>query len=168
MPWSIDELETWIGRPVVDADDGKLGTIADVYMDDSTGNPEWLAVVVAGLFTKHLRFVPLAGAVESGNDVRVAYKKSLIKDSPSLELDGDLSAGEEEALYSHYGLAVPSSEATDRDADIAEMQESGSGSVNNEMSPEMARRRLRKRDEASIDFIELEADEDGPRSDAGQ
>lgn len=155
MPWSIDQLETWVGRPSVDKNGNKLGAIADVYMDDATGNPEWLAVVINGLFTNRVSFVPLAGAEEDGESVRVAYAKSLIKDAPSMELDGDLGAEEEERLYRHYGIPYDGHGTTE-----AAMQQEGSNSVNNEMTPEMALRRLRRRDEASIGFIELEADDE--------
>lgn len=165
MPWSLDQLETWIGRPAVDKDGHKVGEITDVYMDDATGNPEWLAVIVNKFFSNRISFVPLAEAIEDGNNVRVAYKKALIKDSPSIELDGDMSNEEEHRLYRHYGLAHPSSrDAAERE--VGEMQESGSGSVNNEISPELARQRLNRRDEALVDFIDLDAEEPAPKSPA--
>ena len=42
-------------------DGDKIGTIDDIYLDEQTGKPEWLAVRT-GLFGSHVSFVPLAEA----------------------------------------------------------------------------------------------------------
>src|SRR3954453_14990470 len=34
----------WIGATIVDSDGDKIGTLETIYMDRSTGQPEWLAV----------------------------------------------------------------------------------------------------------------------------
>src|SRR5215213_953308 len=53
------ELSGWIGRTAVDRDGDKVGKIADVYLDDDTGQPEWLAVTT-GMFGTGVSFVPLS------------------------------------------------------------------------------------------------------------
>jgi hypothetical protein len=35
----------------------------------------------------------------------VAYDRKLVKDAPSIDMDGELPAGDEEAIFQHYGLA---------------------------------------------------------------
>jgi len=102
MP-QLQELTTWRGRDVRDSDGDKIGTVEDIYLDEQTGQPEWLAVKT-GLFGSKISFVPTAEAASDGDGVRVPYSKSQVKDSPNAEADGALSQSEEQRLYSHYGL----------------------------------------------------------------
>jgi hypothetical protein len=37
--------------------------------------------------------------------LKVAYDKRQVKDAPSISTDGELPAGDEEAIFTHYGLA---------------------------------------------------------------
>ena len=103
MPPSIDTVQSWQGRTMVDPAGDKLGTIDAIYLDDETGQPEW-ATVTSGLFTAKATFVPLAQAQATGDSVQVPYDKQQVKDAPSLEADGQLSQDEEAELYRHYGL----------------------------------------------------------------
>jgi len=95
-------IREWIGHTAVDPQGDKIGKIADVYVDDTTGQPEWLAVKT-GLFGSHLSFVPLEGAAADGDDLRLPYPKDLVKDAPHADPDGHLEPEEEEVLYRHYG-----------------------------------------------------------------
>ena len=36
--------------------------------------------------------------------VKVGYEKRQVKDAPSIGTDGELPAGDEEAIFKHYGL----------------------------------------------------------------
>ena len=88
---------------VLDSDGHKIGSVGQIFVDNTTGEPAW-ATVHTGLFgTKH-SFVPLSEATVSGEDVRVPFDKAKIKDAPRVEADGELSAAEEEELYRHYGV----------------------------------------------------------------
>ncbi len=100
---SMPSPDTLVGRTLVGSDGSKIGSIADVYLDDATGEPEWLAVTT-GMFGSKVSFVPLVGATDSGDDVSCQWTKDKVKDAPSAEADGTLSQEEEAALYSHYGL----------------------------------------------------------------
>jgi uncharacterized protein (TIGR02271 family) len=102
MP-TIEEVKAWRGGTVVDREGDKIGSIDEVYMDEDTGSPEWLAVKT-GMFGTRLSFVPLAEASRSGDEVRVPYEKAQVKDAPGVDPDGELSQQEEASLYSHYGL----------------------------------------------------------------
>ena len=98
---TIDQLE---GRPVIGADGQKLGTVADVYFDNDTRQPEW-ALVSTGLFgTKH-SFVPITGASTTADGLSVRYTKDQVKDAPRIDDDGELSQDEELLLSRHYGLS---------------------------------------------------------------
>ena len=48
MP-SLQDIENWRGRTLVDNDGDKIGKVEDVYLDRSSGEPEWVAVKT-GLF----------------------------------------------------------------------------------------------------------------------
>ena len=97
---TLDQLE---GRPVIDPDGDKVGTVADVYFDKETGEPEWV-LVSTGLFGGKHSFVPLAAADVGGDVVRVAHRKDVVKDAPRLDDDGELSEEEEMELARHYGI----------------------------------------------------------------
>jgi len=100
---SIDTVQSWQGRTMVDPAGDKLGTIDAIYVDDETGQPEW-ALVYTGLFTAKATFVPLAQAQDVGDSVQVPYDKQQVTDAPSPQADGSLSQDEEAELYHHYGL----------------------------------------------------------------
>jgi uncharacterized protein (TIGR02271 family) len=102
MP-TIDDVKTWRGEQAHGRDGEKLGTIADIYLDRDTGEPEW-AAVKTGLFGTKVSFAPLAEATHSGDGVQFPYTKDQLKDAPNAEADGELSQDEEAALYRHYGL----------------------------------------------------------------
>jgi uncharacterized protein (TIGR02271 family) len=100
---SIDTVQAWQGRTMVDPAGDKLGTIDAIYLDDETGQPEW-ATVTSGLFTAKTAFVPLAQAQDIGNSVQVPYDKQQVKNAPTMQADGSLSQDDEAELYRHYGL----------------------------------------------------------------
>ena len=112
MP-NLDELQSWHGCDLIDRDGDKIGSIGDVYLDDRTGQPEWLTVKT-GLFGMRESFVPTANARAEGDTVRVPYEKSHIKDAPNVDADGALSHDEESRLYRHYGLPDAEQESADR------------------------------------------------------
>ena len=93
----------WIGRTAYDPSGDKIGTISEVYLDDETGQPEWLTVNT-GLFGMRSNFVPVAGATPHGDDVTVQYTKDQVKDAPNVDADGRISEQEEAELYRYYGL----------------------------------------------------------------
>jgi uncharacterized protein (TIGR02271 family) len=103
MPPSIDTIQSWRGRTMVDSAGDKLGTIDAIYLDDETGQPEW-ATVTSGMFIAKTAFVPLAQAQDTGDSVQVPYDKDQIKGAPTMEADGQLSQDDEAELYRHYGL----------------------------------------------------------------
>jgi uncharacterized protein (TIGR02271 family) len=106
----------WVGRTAVDPDGEKVGKIHDVYADDTSGQPEWLALTT-GFFGTRVSLVPLAAASMSGDEVCVAYGKDLIKDSPHVDAAGHLTSQEEQQLFAHYrmgGVGNVERDTTDR------------------------------------------------------
>src|SRR3954447_4969785 len=96
------QLNMWMNRTVMDPAGDKVGTVTDVYVDNETGQPDWLAVST-GLFGTKVSFVPIDGARRDGEDVVVAHDKDMIKGAPRTDADGALSIEEEQALYAYYG-----------------------------------------------------------------
>jgi uncharacterized protein (TIGR02271 family) len=103
MP-TLQDVQTWKGETLYGgSDNDKIGEIADVYLDRSSGEPEWLAVKT-GLFGSNVSFVPIAQAQRHDDHIHVPYEKSLVKDAPNAEADGELSPEEERRLYEHYNV----------------------------------------------------------------
>jgi hypothetical protein len=100
---SIETARGWRGRVMVDRDSNKIGEVVDIYLDNETDRPEW-AVVRTGLFGLRSTFVPLAEAREVGDELQVPHERLQVKQAPSIEPDGQLSAAEEAELFRHYGL----------------------------------------------------------------
>jgi len=96
------DVRAWRGLTLVDRDGDKIGKIEDIYLDRSSGDPEWVAVKT-GLFGSNVSFVPLRDATQEGDNIRIGYEKSLVKDAPNVDPDGELSHEEERRLYQHYG-----------------------------------------------------------------
>jgi PRC-barrel domain len=44
---TLEDVETWRGKKMVDADGDKIGTIEAVFLDRQTGQPAWAAVKTA-------------------------------------------------------------------------------------------------------------------------
>jgi uncharacterized protein (TIGR02271 family) len=90
-----------IGSTAVDADGDKIGKVGQVYLNDATGQPEWVAVRT-GLFGTRESFAPLYNAQPGDGELRLAVTKQMVKDAPSIDADEHLDEAETEALYQHY------------------------------------------------------------------
>jgi uncharacterized protein (TIGR02271 family) len=93
------------GATVVGRDGEKLGTVGQVYLDDATGQPDWVTVKT-GLFGTSETFVPLREATVEGDTLHVPYDKDTVKGAPRVDDDGHLSPAEEDELYRYYGLSA--------------------------------------------------------------
>jgi uncharacterized protein (TIGR02271 family) len=56
------------------------------------------------MFGSKSSFVPIADAQADGDQVRVPFAKDAVTAAPKMDADGELSQGDEAALYSHYGI----------------------------------------------------------------
>ena len=97
-----DQIGSVLDKDVYGSDGERIGGVKQVYVNDQTGQPEWLTVAT-GLFGTKETFVPLADADLSGERVTVPFAKSHVKDAPRVDADGHLSPAEEQQLYSYYG-----------------------------------------------------------------
>jgi uncharacterized protein (TIGR02271 family) len=125
--YEIQDLITMRGKPVYGSDGEKLGELEDVYQDEDTRQPEWLAIkesMVGGLFgTKHFLVPVMEAQLSSGRGgeepaIRVPYTKDKVKDAP--QVGGDwISEEQEQQVYAYYGIK-PTTEHSDTQLPRAE------------------------------------------------
>jgi uncharacterized protein (TIGR02271 family) len=92
--------EAYLGRNAIDTAGEKIGKVDQVYVNDSTGAPDWITVKT-GMFG-HDRFAPLHGSSFTGEDLVLPYGKDVVKDSPEVADTEHLDADESDALYAYY------------------------------------------------------------------
>jgi hypothetical protein len=112
--FEAENLRDWRGKKVIDSDDAKIGELEAVYVDTTTDQPVFGTVRVGIIGRHRLVFVPLAGATVRPDAVRVRYPKKLVTDAPSIDVDGELPAGDEPAVFAHYELPYQPGAAGER------------------------------------------------------
>ncbi|MEU2119955.1 PRC and DUF2382 domain-containing protein [Streptomyces sp. NPDC016459] len=100
-----DQISSVLDHPVYDSNGNKLGEAKHVFLDDATGQPEWVSIKT-GLFGMNESFVPIKDATMVEDHLEVPFAKDKIKDAPNVDVDsgGHLSEEEEHRLYEHYGI----------------------------------------------------------------
>ena len=90
--------ETYMGRTAVDAQGNKIGSVGQVYVNDTTG--------VAGLGHREYwpvrheeNFAPLYGSTFSGDDLVLPFDKDVVKDAPDVADSDHIDVEEQQALY---------------------------------------------------------------------
>jgi hypothetical protein len=106
MTLSAEQLEQAKGADVTSGDGHPVGTVEGIYLDESTGEPEW-ALVRTPWVGKRDTFVPLREATFEQGALRVPYRVEQLQAGPAIDPDGALSEGEEAELYSYYGIPYP-------------------------------------------------------------
>ncbi len=136
-----------MGSTVRDSAGEKIGKVGQVYLDDTTGQPEWVTVRT-GLFGTKESFVPLAAARVEGDELIVDIPKSKVHDAPRIDEEGHLSEEQETELYTYYGVSQgpfgrqaptetgPGYVATEAAAGVAA---AGAGPTGDEAGPDFAR-----------------------------
>lgn len=102
--FEAEDIRDWRGRDVVDRTGSKIGSLEAVYFDTATEQPTFATLKVGMLGRHRLVFVPLFEATVSPDHIRVATDKKLVKNAPSIDTDGELTAAEEPRIFEHYGL----------------------------------------------------------------
>jgi uncharacterized protein (TIGR02271 family) len=113
------DVNTLTGTTVVDSSGGKIGKVGQVYLDDRSGQPQWVTVKT-GLFGTKESFVPLSASRVEGDQLVIDASKDQVSGAPQVEQDGHISEQEEAEIYRYYGLSADgngtSFEKTDRTA----------------------------------------------------
>ncbi|HEV7883047.1 MAG TPA: YhjD/YihY/BrkB family envelope integrity protein [Solirubrobacteraceae bacterium] len=133
MTPQADSNLDWEGQPMLDRSGDELGTIEEIYLVEETGRPEWAVVRLAGRGGRRT-LVPLTAAAATGNGIRAAYEKRVVKDAPGIGGDAEPSMQQVADVYRHYGIAYESSRATSGGGDGAAASREG-GSDRDRPSP---------------------------------
>ncbi len=81
----------------------RLGRVAQVFLDDRTDEPAWVAVDVTRV--RGMRLLPLADAGLHGKHLVIRAERATVRSAPRIDLgDGQLSSQDESRLLEHYGL----------------------------------------------------------------
>jgi sporulation protein YlmC with PRC-barrel domain len=80
MTDQMQDYSGWIGHQVVDQAGDRVGKVSNIYLDDQSGQPEWLAIST-GMFAKRSSFVPMQGATASGDELVIGRDKATVKDA---------------------------------------------------------------------------------------
>ena len=96
-----DAVRNVYGTDVYSSDGDKIGSAGQVYLDNDTGSPAWVAVRT-GLFGKKESFVPLQDATLEGDRLEVPFTKDKVRNAPRIDQDGELSPEDEDELYRYY------------------------------------------------------------------
>jgi uncharacterized protein (TIGR02271 family) len=99
---TIDRLASMRGTNVYSSDGDKIGSIEEIFVDEETGQPEWIGLGTGFFGTKRV-VVPVTGANILEDRVTVPYSKDQVKDTPNIDSE-EISQETEERLYAHYGL----------------------------------------------------------------
>ncbi|GAA3968847.1 PRC-barrel domain-containing protein [Streptomyces marokkonensis] len=102
--FEADNIRDWRDHDVVDSDGRKIGTLESIYVDTLTDRPAFAAVLIGLPTRRRLVFVPVDRATVGPGYLKVTYDKSLVKDAPGIDPDGELAAEDEGAVFAHYHL----------------------------------------------------------------
>ena len=99
-----EEMTNVVGRTAYSIDGEKIGTVGQLYLDDTTNQPEFVTVNT-GLLGMSESFVPVVNASVDGDRLVVPFSKDKVKDAPSVEAsDQHLDSDEERRLFDYYGM----------------------------------------------------------------
>jgi hypothetical protein len=118
----FDVARRWKGRVVLDPAGDKLGPVIDVFYDAEDDDLGWALLNMADIGAS-TRLVPVAEAVEDGNELRVPYDRAMVEGAPSMDPGGRLWPQEEAELYAYYGLAYTGASLVDLDEEDEDPQD---------------------------------------------
>ena len=99
----FNRIEDLANATAYDVNGDKVGSVQDVYVNDTTGQPDFITVN-HGLFGTGSSIVPLRGHSLRNGDLHLAFPKDRIEDAPDLDDNGHLTTNDQDALYRHYAL----------------------------------------------------------------
>jgi uncharacterized protein (TIGR02271 family) len=97
-----------LGKTAYDASHAKIGQVNHVYVDEDTGQPEWMTVRT-GLFGTRETFVPLEPVQVHGDEVLIPFQKQQVNGAPNVDVgaNGYLAPPDEVRVYEYYGMRRP-------------------------------------------------------------
>jgi hypothetical protein len=108
------DIREWRGHDVVDTKQHRIGTLEAVYVDTTTDQPAMATVRTGPPTRRRLAFVPLDDVTAGPGYLKVPYARALVRKAPSIGTDDELPAGDEEAIFRHYGKAYQAGSGGER------------------------------------------------------
>lgn len=98
--------EQLFGFDVLDSGGAKIGRVDNIWVDDSTGQLEFIGVQTGWLGMGKDHLIPAAAAsIDFGNQtIQVPYVVDQVKGAPTYATDAQLQAEDEDRMYSYYGF----------------------------------------------------------------
>ena len=102
--WNMGTLTKLRDKDIFTSDGEKIGSVKDIYYDDSSGLPEWVGVGTGFLGMKE-RVVPVDQLTPQGDRLLVPFTKDKIQNEPDFDTVGDFIPDQDEMrLCSYFGL----------------------------------------------------------------
>ena len=125
----FNRIEDLANATAYDSNGDKVGGVKDVYVNDTTGQPDFVSVN-HGLFGGGDSIVPLRGHSLRDGELHLAFPKERIEDAPDLDENGHLTTEDQDAFYRHYGLENTQDVTTyETDNRFAETGAAGAGAA---------------------------------------
>ena len=102
--WDMKRLADFRDKDVFSSDGEKIGSVKEIYYDDATAQPEWVALGT-GFLGMSTKVVPAESLSFSGESFRVPFTKDKVKNEPDFDTSGDrLDESDEQRLCSYFNL----------------------------------------------------------------
>ncbi len=101
--WTMDRLQPLRGKDVYTTDGQKVGSVQDIYYDESSSTPEWIGLGT-GFFGMKRRVVPVETMQPEGEKIVVPCTKDKIENEPDFDLKDGISTDEERMLCDYFSL----------------------------------------------------------------
>ena len=108
----FERIEDLAKATVFDVNGEKVGSVKDVYINDTTAQPDFISIN-HGLFGAGHSLVPLRGHSLRDGELHLTFEKERIEDAPDLDDNGHLTTEDQDALYHYYGLDDADAENTE-------------------------------------------------------
>lgn len=120
--YSEEQLRSLVGHEVHDRDDKTVGYVDLMFQDATTHRLEWMGVW-NGFPGGKRHLVPLEGATQSADEIRVPWTKEQIESAPTYDEEDDrglfsdephfgISQEKEEEAFQAFGLERPAEART--------------------------------------------------------
>ena len=92
-------------KDVFSSDGEKIGSVKDIYYDDTTREPEWIGVGTGFLGMKE-KVVPVENLTQQGDRLVVPFTKDRVQNEPDFDTaEGYIKREDEARLCSYFGLS---------------------------------------------------------------
>jgi hypothetical protein len=105
MP-SVERIEEWIGREVLDRDGERAGKLEQVYYPSDGQGEAVFAQIKSGLLGRRSRLAPLKGATVGRDHVRLDYSAAQLDAASDVEAGDALDEATAQRLAEIYGISV--------------------------------------------------------------